>query len=375
MPEYNSQWIVLSGWILGWILLWRVPHLPRKAPQGPMEPVTIIIPARNEARRLPDLLRSLTDGLPMAAQVVVVDDHSTDGTGEVAGRYPRVRVLAAPDLPPGWTGKTWACHTGAQVAPPGDIVFLDADVELRPEVLARALAMRRERGGLVSVWPYHRVVHAYEHLSALFNVITLMGIGAGSLLPPRNLREAVGPMIVTTTEDYQRVGGHESVRADVLEDLRLGRRYAELGLPVAVLGGGKDVSFRMYGEGVLSLVRGCLRNIGRGTFILSPVRLAAIVVWLACAYGAFRWAGGLKTWPAFALTGMFAVQMGILFRQVGAFGWVDALLYPVHLLVFTLLFLLGIFSVQVSRRVHWRGRSVRPVGEYGRQVSGRTRSD
>lgn len=363
MHEYNSQWIVLGGWILGWVLLWRVPKLPSNAPDAPMGRVTIIIPARNEARRLPCLLGALTEGLPAAAQVVVVDDHSTDGTGDVAGRYRGVSVLSAPDLPPGWTGKTWACHIGAQVAPPGDIVFLDADVELRPDVLARALAMRRERGGLVSVWPYHRVVHLYEHLSAFFNVATLMGIGAGSLLPPRNLREAVGPMIVTTTADYARVGGHESVRGDVLEDLRLGRRYAEIGLPVTVLGGGKDVTFRMYGEGVFSLVRGCSRNLGRGAFIVSPVRIMAIVVWLVCAYGAFRWAGGLRTWPAFALTTMFAVQIGVLFRQVGAFGWVDALLYPVHLLFFALLFLLGIFSVRVSRRVHWRGRSVRIVDE------------
>jgi hypothetical protein len=192
------------------------------------------------------------------------------------------------------------------------------ELEVRLDVLEGALAMRQERGGLVSVWAYHRVVHPYEHLSAFFNVTTLMGIGAGSLLPPRNLREAVGPMIVTTTADYARVGGHESVRGDVLEDLKLGRRYAELGLPVAVLGGGRDVTFRMYGEGVPSLVRGCSRNLGRGTFILSPIRILAIVAWLTCAYGAFRWAGGLTTWPAFALTAMFAVQMGVLFRQVGA---------------------------------------------------------
>ena len=363
MPEYNSQWVVLGGWILGWILLWRVPQLPRNTPDLPMDPVTIVIPARNEAQRLPRLLGALTEGLPAAAKVIVVDDHSTDGTGEVARRYPGVRVLPAPDLPTGWTGKTWACHLGAQVATPGDLVFLDADVELAPEALARALAMRRERGGMVSVWPYHRVERPYEHLCGLFNVTTLMGIGAGSLLPPRRLREAVGPMIVTTTADYARVGGHEAVREDVLEDLRLGRRYADLGLPVAVLGGRNDVSFRMYGEGMLSLVRGCLRNLGGGAFILSPVRILAIIVWLTCAYGAFRWAGGLKSWPAFALTAMFAVQIGVMFRQVGTFGWVDALLYPVHLVFFAFLFVLALFSVRVARRVHWRGRNVRMMNE------------
>ena len=172
-----------------------------------MAPVTIVIPARNEAQRLPGLLGPLTEGLPEVAQVVVVDDHSTDGTGEVAGRYPGVRVLSSPELPAGRTGKTSTCHTGAQAAPPAALMFLDADVELRPEALARTLAMRRARGGLVSVWPYPRVVHPYEHLSALFNVTTFMGIGAGSLHPPRNLREAAGPMIVTATADHARAGG------------------------------------------------------------------------------------------------------------------------------------------------------------------------
>jgi len=209
------------------------------------------------------------------------------------------------------------------------------------------------------------VVHPYEHLSALFNVTTFMGIGAGSLLPPRNLREAAGPMIVTATADYARAGGHEAVRGDVVEDLSLGGRYAELGLPVAALGGGEDVAFRMYGKGVLSLVRGCLRSLGRGTFVLSPARIAGIAVWITCAYGAFLWAGGLSHWHGIVLTAMFAVQMGVLFRQMGSFGCVDAALYPVHLLFFTLVFLLGIFRVRISRRVHWRGRSVRMADAAG----------
>ena len=323
-----------------------------------MAPVTIVIPARNEARRIPRLLGSLTDGLPSVAQVIVVDDHSTDDTAEVAARYPGVRVLFAPEVPVGWAGKTWACHTGAQAASPGDLVFLDADVEVRPEGLARALAMRRERGGLVSVWPYHRVIHMYEHLSALFNVTAFMGVGGGSLIPPRNLREAVGPMIVTTTMDYARVGGHQAVREDILEDLRLGRRYAEVGLPVAVLGGGTDVAFRMYGEGLLSLVRGCSRSLGRGTFVLSPIRIAGIVAWITCAYGAFLWASGLSRWPGIGLTVLFALQMGVQFRRMGSFGWVDAILYPVHLVFFTVVFLIGILNVRVFRRVHWRGRTV-----------------
>ena len=190
-----SHWIALAGWALGWILFWRLPRLPR----GPVSeespvPVTIVVPARNEAQRLPALLGSLLEGLPDSAQVIVVDDHSTDGTADVARRHPNVRVVAAPDLPTGWTGKAWACQVGSGPAPPGDLVFLDADVEVGPGAIARALATRRARGGLLSVWPYHRVVHAYEHLSALFNVATVMALGAASLPRPREPR-VHGPLV------------------------------------------------------------------------------------------------------------------------------------------------------------------------------------
>ena len=343
LPEH---WFILGSWFLGWILLWRVPRLPRFVSASPMAQVTIVVPARNEAQRLPRLLASLATGLPDTAQLVVVDDHSSDGTADIARCFPHVRVVASPDVPVGWTGKAWACHTGVREATPGDLVFVDADVELTPEALARALALRRERGGVVSVWPFHRVVHFYEHLSALYNVTCLMGIGAGSLFPPRNLREAVGPMIVTTTEDYERVGGHEAVRCDVVEDLKLGRRYAELGLPVTVLGGGSDVWTRMYGEGPFSLVRGCMRNLGRGVFVLSPLRIAGVALWIAGAWCSVPLGPeDLSTLPSNILTVMFAVQMYVLFRQMGTFGW--------------------ILSVRVVQRVHWRGRIVRIVDDPG----------
>ena len=55
---------------------------------------------------------------------------------------------------------------------------------------------------------------------------------------------------------------------------------------------------------------------------------------------------------------LFALQMGVQFRQMGSFGWVDAILYPLHLVFFTFMFLLGIFKVRVFRRVEWRGRTV-----------------
>ena len=77
--------------------------------------ISIVVPARDEAHNLPRLLASLAALTPAPAEVIVVDDHSTDGTGDLA-RAAGATVVVPPPLPPGWLGKAWACHAGAQVA-------------------------------------------------------------------------------------------------------------------------------------------------------------------------------------------------------------------------------------------------------------------
>lgn len=356
-PVHAPHWIVLSGWILGWILLWRVPRIPRGRATGPLGAVTIVVPARNEAERLPALLEALTPGLDAQARIVVVDDHSTDATAEVARRYAGVEVVAAPELPAGWAGKAWACQVGAHAARPGELVFVDADVRLSAAALGDALAERRRRGGLLSVWPYHTVVRPYEHLSALFNVVSLMALGAGSAWPPRRMREALGPVLLTHTDDYVRIGGHGAVRDAVVEDLEIGRRYADAGLPVHVVGGDRDLTLRMYGEGLRGLVQGWMKSLGSGTLSVARLRVLGMVHWLTCGIGALSWASGLPKPLSIVLTALYVLQMGVLFRQVGSFGWLDALLYPFHVVFVAGVLLVGLFRAHVLRRVAWRGRA------------------
>ncbi len=89
----------LAAWLAGWGLLSRVPRLPRLAPAVADDPVTVVIPARNEATSLPALLGDLEAARPAGARVVVVDDHSDDGTAEVAAGFSFVRVERAPPSP------------------------------------------------------------------------------------------------------------------------------------------------------------------------------------------------------------------------------------------------------------------------------------
>jgi 4,4'-diaponeurosporenoate glycosyltransferase len=381
--------LIVAGWLAGWWLLWRVPtvladvapgEVARDTAAPSLHDVTVVVPARNEATNLPNLLGSLGRQDPGPAQVIVVDDASTDGTAEVARSF-GATVVDAGELPPGWTGKSWACAQGASLATGSTLVFLDADVRLEVGGLAAVVAEQRRRGGVLSVQPYHRMHRAYERLSAVFNMIAVMGVGIAS--PTREGRAwgAFGPCVVCDTADYRRIGGHGSVRSEILEDLALGRAFAKAGVDVRGAGGRGAVEFRMYPAGAGQLVEGWSKNMASGSATIPRIRLLATLLWLT---GAISSASHLIEWLAGSgardagdvVVGwfMFAVQFGVMLRQLGNFGWWPAVAYPVPVAAFVLVFFRSLWLTVVRRRVRWRGRSValpgrtrrrRPAGPVG----------
>ena len=114
----------------------------------------------------------------------MVDDHSEDSTA-VVGMKAGCTVMRSEELPEGWVGKTWACWQGARSAKGDLLLFLDADTVLEAGGLSRMVATYEERGGLFSVYPYHRMERPYEQLSAFFNLIAMAGTGAFTVLATR----------------------------------------------------------------------------------------------------------------------------------------------------------------------------------------------
>lgn len=165
--------------------------------------MSVVIPARNEATRLPRLLAALSRQVRPADEVVVVDDDSVDDTAAIAAGG-GAHVIAAPPLPDGWTGKTWACWTGAGHTTGDVLVFLDADTEPAPDLLARlveTVERAGDRPGVVSVMPYHRMERQYERLSAFFRVISVMGVGAASARRSAPITGAYGPCLACRRRD------------------------------------------------------------------------------------------------------------------------------------------------------------------------------
>lgn len=315
---------------------------------GDLRGTTVVVPARDEADNLARLLPSL-DGV----DVVVVDDGSADATADVA-RGLGARVVVATPPPDGWTGKAWACASGAATTDAERLVFLDADVVVEPGGLERVVAEHRRLGGLVSVQPWHEVVRPYEQLSAFFNVIAPMSIDAFTPLGHRRRPTgAFGPCLVLGRDLYERIGGHghDAVRGAVLDDVALARAVQDGGETLHVFGGRSTMRFRMYPHGLPQLVEGWTKNFAGGAANTRPLTLLLVVAWMS----------GLIAAPfthplAYAA---YVVQLAVLFRRVGRFSPLTALLYPIPLAFFVGVFLRSAVLTFVRHEVRWRGRTLR----------------
>jgi 4,4'-diaponeurosporenoate glycosyltransferase len=256
-------------WLVGLALFWRVPIVSGRSDDDGWT-VSVVIPARDEESNLGRLLASLARQEPPPHEVIVVDDHSRDATAAVA-RAAGATLVSAEALPDDWSGKPLACLQGAHRAKGRLLLFLDADTWLEPGGLARLVASYRETPGLVSVQPYHHMVDAYERLGALFNLITMIGVGSFTVFGRRlSPRAAFGPCVLVARDDYMVVGGHERAEGALLEGLPLGRAFADAGYEVRCLGGRGSVSFRMYPDGLKAMIDGFAKGFATGAVRFLP---------------------------------------------------------------------------------------------------------
>nr|WP_040951821.1 glycosyltransferase [Gorillibacterium massiliense] len=359
--------LFMGTFAAGWVLFRRntVPSPPHGfKPSGRL---SVIIPARNEEGNLPHLLASLQAQSFKPAEVIVVDDCSEDRTREIAESY-GVRVIANSTLPPGWTGKNWAVWNGYLHATGDLFAFLDADVRLTSRALEYLLAAREQTGGVISVVPYHLTVKLYEKLALVPNLLGLFAFT--SPMEHANPNKGLyGSCILTKREDYEKAKGHEGVKAELLDDLNLGAKFREAGVPVTNFIGRHTVAFRMYPGGIRSEIQGFSKGAVLSTSKLSGWTTLLVAIWLIGLIGAevglFLLGTSLALPLAFGYL-LYTVQIYYFVGYTGRFGkWFPAL-HMLSTVFFLYIMLYSIYQVLFFGRVAWKGRHVEVGGRKNR---------
>ncbi|TVP58584.1 MAG: glycosyltransferase [Gemmatimonadales bacterium] len=358
-------------------------EVPGPGPTGDDDAVqvSIVVPARNEARNVERCLESLARMEGVAFEVILVDDRSTDDTARIArtvapGRARELRVIDGEPLPEGWFGKPWACRQGANAARGQLLLFTDADTEHHPDLLVRSLAaMREDDAAVLSLLGRQEMGTVGERLVQP-QVFTLIGLRFRSLdrvIDPERWTEAIanGQFVLVERDAYEAIGGHEAVRGEVVEDLRLAQELVRAGHRLTVRQGEDVFSTRMY-TSLRELVDGWTKNVSVGArqsadrwgrWALPGIVAFLAVAWMAPALGLAAGAAAVGAgWigPAHPLlvwagvTWIFAV-----FIWMGAYARFGvsplyALLYPLGTAV--LIYILIRSGLRGTRRIEWKGR-------------------
>ena len=235
--------LIACAAVLAWVWLlfahggfWRIllPQQPRLTPAEWPE-VAIIVPARDEVAMIPQTLPALLAlDYPGVWRIILVDDHSTDGTAaaalQIASRHSeegRLTVIQAPALPPGWSGKVHALHTGLEAAGhPAFVLFTDADILHQPGSLRYLVARALESGlDLHSLMVKLHCKNLWEKflIPAFVYFFQLLYPFAWSNDPARSTAAAAGGVMLVRNQALQEIGGLAAIRDAIIDDCALAK--------------------------------------------------------------------------------------------------------------------------------------------------------
>jgi glycosyltransferase involved in cell wall biosynthesis len=330
---------------------------------GPLPRVSIIIPARNEERNLEEALRSILALDYDNLEIDVVDDRSTDRTGEILDRMaaadPRLRIVHVRELPPGWLGKNHALWLGAAKATGEFLLFTDADVVMDPSALRRAVgAMAADHLDHLTAAP------EIERPSVLFE----MFIGAFSLFftlftrpwkvkdPESPSHVGIGAFNLVRAAAYRAAGGHQAIAMRPDDDLKLGKLLKKHGFRQELVFGLGALRVEWYAS-VRELIQGLMKNAFSGVdyrvwvVVVSTVMQLITLVWpflaLVLTSGPTRWLNLASVLVLLALCWINAPLAGV--RRWHGLG------FPLATLLFLYILWRAMLLTLWRDGIDWRG--------------------
>lgn len=359
----------VAGWIGFWIrtLIMRrhMPNLMDFAPQPHTFPrVSVIVPARNEAKRLQAALQTLLSQRYPNFEIIAINDRSTDCTGEIldslAQTHTCLKVIHVQELPEGWLGKNYANYLGYQHSSGEYLLFTDADIFFHPETLVRTVTYAlRERAKHIVAYPKMLTSSAMEEaFIALFGFLFTWKFSPSGARNPKNRHAYIGVGAFNFIERslYERIGTHLHLRANVDDDVKLGywvKQHAEATHVVR----GTDLLAVRWREGLWDSIKGIERSAFPGinfSWLWVGIGIVGTLFGLIAPYWLLFMPSALITLCAGSSIAMiFLIYFTLIRNSLRALR--ITLLHPVASLLFLYALISSAVKITWQGGVEWRG--------------------
>lgn len=332
--------------------------------------VSVLIPARNEANSIAAAIDSILASNHENFELIVLDDHSEDDTANIVRQYvnrdARVKLLQSKQLPSGWNGKQHACWQLANQASYNLFLFLDADVRLSNDAIARCLAEHSKRGApLISGFPMQETGTVAEKV-----LIPLMHYVLLCYLPINQMRTSLGvglaagcgQLFLAERDAYFSTGGHAAIQASRHDGIQMPRAFRKAGFKTDIFDATDIARCRMY-TSATQVCNGLLKNATEGIanarliVPFSILLLGGSVMPIVCAALGF-----IFEMPRFAhLAFIVAACISLVPRSIACIRFrqskIGALVHPIGVLLFVILQWIALIRKQLGLTILWRGRS------------------
>lgn len=342
-----------------------LPGLSKKRKIEGEPVVSVLVPMRNEARNVKGLVTSLKKQTYPHLEVLLLDDESTDGTSsalELAVRGDkRFRILQGQPKPEHWIGKVFACHQLSEGASGDYLLFLDADVRVEPEAVERALGlMQHHKISLLSgfsrfilpTW-LNKLLVPLQHFIVLFH----LPVGLANWTKWPSATAAHGGFMFFERTAYNAIGGHESVKENIVEDVAISKRMKSKGFRMWIVNITSVASCRMY-ETNEEVWQGFSKNIFNGIGRSVPLAIGIMLF-----YGIFYVGSGVLALLALILEERIMLLPYVLITMQAGIVYIKtrepvslAFLLPFASFVFILLLFSAMRNALKGQPVEWKGR-------------------
>jgi chlorobactene glucosyltransferase len=344
--------------------------------------ISVCVPARNEERNIWACVEAILAQDYPNFEVIVLDDRSTDGTSsilaDISSREPRLRPINGLDLPEGWTGKPHALHQASAAARGEWLCFVDADTFVMREALSACYAKAIETNADMFTIMTFQIMGSFWEKVVMPLIMTALSVGFSPRKvndPERKDAIANGQFILIKRAVYNAIGGHESVKDQIVEDKAIAERVKWNGYRLVVANGYAVARTRMY-TSLPEMWEGWTKNIYLGlrdqpsllvlgVFGAFVLLIAALFlpIWPLLGFFWYQQGGG---WLAAAvitkslILWIFLIYMRARVAQAMDISLWYAFTTPLGAAVFAAMMLTSTWRVLSGRGVTWKGRMYTP---------------